>query len=314
MSERPIVVALDGSELAEGALPYAQALARATGAPLLLTTVWEGTEAGLAGTLPAVAIDLERSAAEYYEQYLDRVASRLRRARVQVDTAFRIGHPVEEIVALAERVRASMVVLATHGRSGVGRWVYGSSASRLLREATRPTLVVGPKALKAKGPPRIRRILLPLDGSSQAEAAIKPAGELASQTGATIVVARAIQFASMAPPFGVPETYIPEIEQDLVKGASAYLDRAVGKLASGVKVKTLVLRGFPSDQLLKVIDAERIDLVVMTSHTRKGPARAILGSVADRMLHGSAPVLLIRPPAARASAKKQTASKAKGRR
>jgi nucleotide-binding universal stress UspA family protein len=308
MPERPIVVALDGSELSAAALPYARAIVAATGAPLLLVTVWEGTEPALATDLPAVANELTKLAQAYYQEYLETTAKRLRRARLRVETEVHIGHPVEEILQVIAHRRAAMVMLATHGRSGLRRWVYGSVAGRLAREAPVPTLVVGPHTAGDTGrAARIRRILVPLDGSPLAERALKPGADLAEALRADLLLARVIQFGAMAPPFGVPETYIPQIEQELVQGAATYLEHVATRLKTKRRVQTAALRGFPAEQLQKLSDAHDVGLVVMTSHTRTGPARALLGSVADRMLQGHAPVLLVRPPAARQAAAKNVA-------
>jgi len=296
MTEPLIVVPLDGSELSEGALPYAVALAKATGARLLLVTTWAGADGELLAALPDVTKDLSQRATQYYQEYLAGVAERTKAKGIEVETSVCIGHAADEVLRVLAERDPRLLVMATHGRSGLSRWLYGSVAGELVREAPVPTLAVGPRVLEAQaGDASIHRILVPLDGSPLSEAALPPAIELAQKLGASMTLAQVIQIAAQAFAFGVPEAYIPEIDQKMVEAAEAYLKRVVDGLRTKVPVDTVVLRGAPADALLSLVDAQQIDLVVMASRSRAGLARAFLGSVADRMLQGAAPVLLIRP-------------------
>src|SRR3989304_8634759 len=126
MSEPLILVPLDGSDLAEAALPYASSIAKATGARLLLFTVWGGADSELITHLPDVAEDLSRRAKGYYQEYLTDVAQKLEAAGIQAETEVRIGNPAEEILRALNERDPQLLVLATHGRSGLGRGLDGS--------------------------------------------------------------------------------------------------------------------------------------------------------------------------------------------
>lgn len=296
MSDSTIIVALDGSELSAHAIPYAAVMAKATGAKLLLATVWEEGERALITNLQDVAEGLFKEGEEHWERYLTGLATVLQAEGIDVDSEVLIGDAAEELLNLVDRVEASHLVIATHGRSGLSRWHYGSVASRLVREAPVPTIVVGPAVLEAdQKEPAVRRILVPLDGSPSAESALGPALELAKKLGADLVLARAIQWATQAFVFGVPEVNVAQLDEDLTKAAESYLANVKDWLKAERKVETAVLHGPAADALISLVGAQRIDLVVMTSHARTGIARAVLGSVADRLLQGEAPVLLIRP-------------------
>ena len=295
MTDGLIVVPLDGSELSEAALPYAVALAKATQGGLLLVTVWEGAEELLARTLPELADDLFKRGEEHYEQYLAGVAKTVEAERVKVEAQVIVGHPVDEILRLLEERSASLLALSTHGRSGLGRWVYGSVASKLIREAPVPTLLVGPRLLEAKAAPAITRILVPLDVSELSETALAPAVELAEAFGAGLVLAQVLNWATQAFIFGVPNIDVARVDRELAEASEQYLRRVKAELQTKRPVETRVLRGPTADALIDLVDAEKIGLVVMTSHGRAGIVRAALGSVADRMIQGRAPVLLIRP-------------------
>lgn len=293
---QPIVVALDTSELSEGAVPYAVSLAKATGAPLSFVTVWEGGERALISSLPDVASDLFKRGEQYYENYLQGIAKKVREQGVATEAEVRTGDADDEILALVRAKDASMLVIASHGRSGLSRWWYGSVAGRLVREAPVPTLIVGPKALESgPGAGAIRRILVPLDGSDMAEQALPAAGQLAAALGAEVHLAEAVRWVSQAFIYGVPEVTIAQVDEDLEQAARTCLAEARKKLPKETKVEAHVVRGMPADALIDLVAGKEIDLVVMASHARAGLARMALGSVADRMVQGKAPVLLVRP-------------------
>ncbi len=296
MSEPLIVVPLDGSELSLRALPYARALAKASGARLLLVTVWEGAEHALVSDLPDLAEDIFKRGEAYYERYLAEIAKTIQAEGLDVEAQVLIGQAAEEILRLLEQRELRFLVLASHGRSGLSRWWYGSVAAKLIREAPVPTLVVGPKALEGGATaPSIRRILVPLDASELAEAALPPACELAEALGGELLLAQVLSWTTQAFAFGVPEVDAARLDEELRKAGEQYLARVKEGLATKQPVTTRLLHGLAADTLIDLVGAEKIDLVVMATHGRSGVARAALGSVADRMLQSTAPVLLIRP-------------------
>ncbi len=298
MSEHTVVVALDGSELAEKVIPYAIAIAHATGAGLHLVKVWEEGERAIMENLAGIDGSAFKQGEEYWERYIAGLADTVDSEGIDIGSDVVIGEAAQEILNLIDRLEASYLVIATHGRSGLSRWHYGSVANRLVRDAPVPTLVVGPAVLEADHrEPIVRRILVPLDGSPLAETALRPALELADKFGAELVLAQALQWATQAFIFGVPEVNIAQVDEDLTNAAKSYLASAKDRLNAGRKVETAVLHGPPADALLSLVSKQEIDLVVMTSHARAGIARAVLGSIADRLLQGAAPVLLIRPQA-----------------
>lgn len=298
MSRPLIVVPLDGSKLSECAVPYATAFAKALDAHLLLVTVWEGADHALVRDLPHLAEELFQQGEQFYQRYLAGVARKVRRKGLAVEAQVLIGHPAEEIIRVLEDREARLLVMASHGRSGLGRWWYGSVAGQLSRRAPVPTLIVGPKVLAdGRRTAKVRSILVPLDASELAEIALQPARELAQALGARLVLAQVLSWASQAYTFDVPSVAAAKIDRELTKSAEEYLARAAERLGRERPVRRRVLHGAPADALIDLVARERIGLVVMASHGRGGLARAALGSVADRMLQGTAPVLLIRPQA-----------------
>lgn len=297
LEQGPILVPLDGSETAEGALPYAAALAEKLHTHLVLLTVWEGADTDLASTFPSLSLDVSQAAQEHFTQYLEQLKAKLPDAdRVRV--IVKPGDAHEQIASTASEIGARVIAMATHGRSGIGRWLYGSTAGRLLRDAPAPILAVGPHLLEEQRPrAAYGKIMVPLDGSPMSEAAIAPAVTIARAAGASISLVRAVRWAVQAYPYTLPDAYVPQLDDELEKGAKAYLRRLQESVGEGVKSEAFVVRGALADGLLDVVQQQHIDLVVMTTHARTGIVRAALGSIADRMLQGGAPVLLIRPEA-----------------
>lgn len=139
---RRVLLPLDGSEIAERAMPVAQMIAGAFQAPLVLMRVIPTTDLLLAGwdADGVVAADLFESMAEEATGYIEHSAAELRRGGLQVETQIVHGDPARELGALASA--ETMVVMATHGRTGPGRYVMGSVADRVVRGASGPVLVV----------------------------------------------------------------------------------------------------------------------------------------------------------------------------
>jgi nucleotide-binding universal stress UspA family protein len=227
-------------------------------------------------------------------EYLDEVRQRL--TYPDVDTLVRPGTPDEEILLSAEELNASVVVAATHGRSGLSRWVYGSTAGHLLHESSVPLLIIGREALERnEASPAFTHLMVPLDGSRLSEQALTPAIDVARRTSARVSLVRAVPWAAQTYPFFTPGPYVPQLDQELVARATDYLAQRRSEIPAGVNAETELLRGPAAECLLAYEEGNAVDLVVMTTHARAGLRRALLGSTADRVLHGRAPVLLIRP-------------------
>jgi len=290
----PILVPLDGSELAEGAIAYAVALAKALGEHVVLMTAWEGTESELGANFPAMALEIEQKASSYYNTYLEGIRARVGTGIVS-ETKVVAGDAAEQILQVADDVKARLLVIATHGRSGIGRWLYGSTAGRLLRTSKVPIVAVGPHALeKSTAEVSMSHIMVPLDGSPLSEAALPVARTLAAALKGRVTLVRAVRWAVQTYPYSLPDAYIPQVDEELEAGAKAYLREQEAQVTE-VPVDAFVVRGAIADGLIDVVEKQAVDLVVMTTHARGGFLRAALGSTADRMLQGPAPVLLVRP-------------------
>lgn len=284
---KTILVPVDGSPLAERAVPYAVKLAKAAGAKVALLRVLDTLRPGRrAASEPDPRVQLEAT------------AERARAGGAEVETVTRqvyYGDTAAVIVQAAREERAGLIVMSTHGRGSLGRWLYGSVADAVLRTAEVPIALVPADCGRPWPAKRPLRLLVPLDGSDLAAAALGPAAELADGMGAELLLLSVVQ----PPTYAYAEGYAylaldPEKER---AAAARELQAAAEKLRTGSRiVKTRVELGFPVEAILEVAREADIDLVVMATHGRGGLARLVLGSVATGTLQRSGlPVLLVRP-------------------
>lgn len=304
---RQILVPLDGSQRAETILPQAAALARATARAIRLLLVEPMVAQEL---LPALigAVSTPISAhPNWPRSYLAGVAARLTTggiaAQAEVLTGGDIGATILERAGAPE---VDLIAMATHGRTGLERWIMGSVAERVLHDAPKPLLMLRSHAERTATPPdtdvSYRTILVALDGSLFAAQALSAARTLAEATGATLVllaVAPTVDDIGLADGGIEPLWMLAECEGHKAC-LQRSLDEAGGELrAAGLPVRIEVLTGAPVETILRVCAREAADVLVMATHGRGGLRRLLLGSVASGVLrHADLPVLLIRPQTA----------------
>jgi len=292
---RTLLVPLDGSVLAERALPYASRLARAAGARLLLM------RATLAHPVEGIEeADARAAMVERAEIELGSVAERLRHEGLIVEPAVYYAEAAEAILKAARERQADLIVMSTLGRTGLGRWIYGSVANRVLQRAEVPLVLVPAsceRAWAAEGP---RRILVPLDGSPLAEEALAPAQALAELGHADLLLARVVEPLAPIEPHG---GYLPPLHPDEseLDAARQYLESVASPLRFGGRTVTVhVVQGSPAAQISAVARERQVDLIAMATHGRGGVARLVMGSVAAEVLRqASGPLLVVRPSAVR---------------
>jgi nucleotide-binding universal stress UspA family protein len=317
-----IMVPLDGSPLADLAIPTAAAIARRTGAELHLLAVHRPAAVTMFGAGMAVEVvgtyeELDRLGREELE-------SHLRRTRLDVAaggvTAHRVllegvGPVCEQLDAYADAHGIDLVVMTTHGRGAMGRFFMGSVADGLLRAGGRPCLLLrSATATEEAAPPTAEqaeagfaRVLVPLDGSLEAEHAIDGALDVVRPEAVELVLAQVVVplpwLVPTLPPNGADWTGGAMLERERLAGE--YLDALVARLgARGVRARALVrIHHSPPAAILDLLAAERIDLLAVSARRRGAADRLLLGSVIDKLVrHAPVPVLVARVPAARAPA------------
>jgi nucleotide-binding universal stress UspA family protein len=282
-----VVVPLDGSELAERAIPYGAAIADRSGAPLLLVLV--------------ARIGADEPEMTECRNYLRKTAANLP-GRVQFEVER--GRPAEKAIEIAKEAGDPIIVMSTRGHGGIRRWMTGSVADEVVRTAGVPVLLIrGDKEVPEASQLQILSILLPVDGSPYSESAIAYAVEIARLFGSTIHVLRVVDtpsaYAMLSRHMEAVATgdILDEIIASMRREATEYVEELAETLRSeGINVKTVVLEGYPGEQ---VIEHERrgfYQLVIMATAGRSGVSRVVFGSVAERVLKmGRTPVMMIRP-------------------
>lgn len=289
---REILVPLDGSPLSEHALPLATALARALDAQLLLA------HAQLAGSPGAARPE--------HPPDLEAVARRVRDGGVAVATAATPVADAEEtgaaiLVAAAEH-DALMIVMATHGYGGLGRWLYGSVADQLLRQTTVPVMLVSPQIDAAWPEDRSPRVLVPLDGSERSEAILGPLSALVRPLGGQLLllhVSESMDYLHAHPDYCEvcrrARAAGTELDIEPVR-ARRYLEGIAARLqADGLAVEIQTETGGAASGIVKVAVQRQVDLIAMATHGRSGLSQVILGSVAtETVRRAGVPLLLVR--------------------
>jgi nucleotide-binding universal stress UspA family protein len=228
-------------------------------------------------------------------------AESLRADGHRVETAVRRVRPIQAedvaraIAEVADEQQAGLIVMSTHGRSGLGRWIYGGVAECILRQSSIPVLLVPPAAERPLPQDRSLRLLVPLDGSELAEEALTSLEPLTGTIAAELHLLRIVE-----PPYlvyGDGNVYTPTDPEALVTSAREYLLMQAERLqAQGFDVTAQATAGKASSVVTQVARETEVDLIVMATHGRSGLARLVLGSVALSILQqANVPVLLVRP-------------------
>jgi nucleotide-binding universal stress UspA family protein len=271
MMTQPILVPLDGSNLAEQALPYAEKLVE-PGCQLVLLEVGE-------------VGDDEFSALE-------------RHAGSDVRLESAVGDPAEQILQVARDLGVGMIVMTTRGSGAVGRWAFGSVADVVTRTSPVPVFVVRSRDGVSEIAPVIQRVVVLLDGSPLAEEALPTATTLAQRLHVPVRLVTAIDLTKILPVEILPtvafdaalyEETIAQLEAD----ATALLTQTAAQLQhEGVATTWAILHGSAFQAITDVVKPG--DVIVMTSHGRGGAKRWLLGSVAEKLIReGPVPVVLV---------------------
>lgn len=208
-------------------------------------------------------------------------------AKVRHELVVQVGWPAEVIEKAAQDLDVDLIVMATHGRTGINRLFLGSIAEHVVRASKRSVLSFGPgTALGA-----LKKILCTVDFDSNSIAALNFGWRLAQEYRAAISLLHVVRVPFEASEVPVEPT-TPEWEQD----ARAQLVKvAADNLGAKAKCNLLVRSGDPAGAILEVEKELRPDLIVMATHGRTGLSHLVLGSVAERTVRESTvPVLTVR--------------------
>ena len=291
-----VLVPLDGSETGERAVPWAKAVAGTnTRIVLMEVTPLASTVRSLSGQVIGTAETIQEGYRQIADQQLTAARDRWFGANDSISTVVAIGDPSEQILATAKQTGADLIVMSSHGRGAVGRFVSGSVADRVVRSAPVPVMIVGPEGDLAKDA-TIERIIAPIEDSGLSLAAIPVAARISESTKTPIVVVHVVRSAGELAfvPYPVAVDLSPAaVFEQAVADAKALVDRFVTRLHDeGIEASGEVSDGNAVDSIIEILQPG--DVIVLSSHARQGLARWVLGSTAMKLLrNGRAPVIVV---------------------
>ncbi len=272
-----ILVPLDGSEFAEEAIPLAKAISPIGDNRLTLLSVVQTS--GAPRTVPLVTSSLDGDY-EAHEDYLQKMSKHLDGLGLKSRLVIGQGSVPEEIVATAKDYQANLLVMSTHGRSGIGRLLVGSVASQVIRTSSLPIVLVKPGTREQSESHLFGKLLVALDGSTVAEQVLPFTQAMASHFESEVIL------------LSVPGDLSAENQTDVL---SRYLaDVAEWLKKDGLAVETNVIGSTPAHTIVSLADSHGADLIMLASRGLGGSDRLMFGSVADTVIrNANRPVFLV---------------------
>ncbi|HEY7417601.1 MAG TPA: universal stress protein [Ktedonobacteraceae bacterium] len=306
-----ILLPVDGSPLAERALPLAARLAQVSGGTVILLRTVSWIDEALSPS-PADLTDLAEA-----ERYLSSLTLHHELKYVKTEMVTQTGEVASTILAVAHAHHADVITLCSHGSTGMTRWILGSVALKVSKHSLLPVLVLregesGASLLHLRSD-RPLRALMALDGSPFAEAALAPTAQLLTALSippiqAELHLLRVVKLPSEVQLHTFHQRYGVDMHDLKRREAEHYLRTTAEQLSSeitpqpGLHVKTFVIEGKDiAEALIQVAlskdPTHRYDLLAITTHGRSGLQRWVLGSIAERVLAGTRlPLFIVRPP------------------
>jgi nucleotide-binding universal stress UspA family protein len=233
------------------------------------------------------------------DEYLRALAQLLSKAELSVSHVVLRSRAADAIVEYAEQADIQLIVMASHGYTGIARWTHGSVAERVLQSAPVPVLLVRAKEGITQEIPEAypcRRVMVPLDGSKLAEQVLPVIIPIAVALGCEVTLFRVLVVDTAGPFTG--RWYLPQNSsfETADQDARSYLERLARHVEEqGIRASTAIQLGPVAKSIVDYAEGHDVDLIAMCTHGRTGIARWALGSVADRVLRaGDKPVLLVR--------------------
>ncbi len=296
-----ILVPLDGSPLAECVLPHTVAIAQAFESRSTLLRVLERSTT--TGRLKSVdPLEWQMVKAEV-SAYLNGVTARLQEVGLQAENALLEGQAAERVVQFAQSHDVKLMILSSHGRSGLSGWNVSGVVQKIILRAYVPTMIVRAYRPTSKGLTglRYRRLLVPLDGSQRAECVLPLAATLASHHSSQLVLAHIVSKPEMprrAPLTREDIALTNQVTERNRQEATRYLDQLKSRLPMDARIIMM-----DSDNVIaslhELVEREEIDLVLLSAHGYSGGAKWPYGSVTISFIaYGTTPLLILQdlPP------------------
>ena len=305
------LVPLDGTEVSEGIIPFVTQFARGLDIGVVLATaveldpLREGLLNRIAGGLTeAPAADALRERIERdVKNRLEDLADRMALEGIAAETSVRFGTASDGIIGMAQDSECDLIAMSTRGRGVVSSGLLGSVTYKVMHESPIPVLAITPERVRERWDSDygIRRVIVPLDGSELAEAALPYAAVIAQRMNMGITLARVLYLDNVAYSEGYNlGDMLGEAEVQMEAEARRYLVDVARRLREeGLEVETEILRGSASTEIADLARRTDHNMIALATHGRSGVSRLLMGSVAEAVVRTSGdPVLVIRPETA----------------
>ncbi len=289
---KQMLFATDFSACADRAMGYALSLAGAWKADLSVVTVLE-LYPGMDPDYTVNKMYLDHLRAEANRQ-LVAVQERAKAAGQPITTRIEVGIPSQALQTVAQTIGADLLVVGTHGRTGLDHVLVGSTAERVVRVSPCPVLAVkADKGSAGEVATTIKRIVVPVDLSTCSLDALEYAVQFAKPLGAAITILHALEPVAYGLDFSLSHAKEWKEQRDYLEKRLSVLSACV--TAHGIQADHVLKPGLPADSIVSYVSQQGFDLMIMGTHGRRGISHVLLGSIAGAMLrHAPCPVLTVR--------------------
>ncbi len=291
-----ILLPLDSSKLAECVLPHLVAIAQICEPEVKLLRVLEpfGVTARMRMIDP---VDWQTRKAEA-ESYLSGIAERLKNAGLQVSTQLYDGRPAEQIIEVAHSWNADLILMSSHGQSGLSPWNVSSVVQQVILRSHRSLMII--RAYQSVTEEltglQYHRIFLPLDGSQRAEMSLALAESLARAHNSEILATHVVRQPELPRRTSASQEDLFLVNQLTERNrveALKYLKDLKSRIDLPVETK-LVVSPSVSRTLHQIAEANDVDLTILSAHGYSGDTRWPFGSVGlGFIVYGSSPLLIL---------------------
>ncbi len=292
-----ILLPLDGSSLAERVLPHAVALANAFDSRLtLLRVVYHEKKANQEGMINPMDWQMRKSEAE---AYLKAVKKRLADIDLESDIRVMEGNPAQQIIEFARHEEVDLIILASHGSSGISQWNINSVVQKVLLKSFMPVMIIRSYQDMKEELEGLTydRLLLPLDGSKRAECVLTLAKSISAVHDSKLFLTHIVEeprLPRQTPLSDEDKELVTRLNEINAEESENYLENIEHQF-EGHDVETIIESSKnPTIALHNIVDREKIDLVLLSAHGYSGENRWPYGKIAlNFIVYGTTPLLII---------------------
>ena len=292
-----ILIPLDGSSLAERVLPHAVSLTHAFGSTLtLLRVVFQDEDLNCSGFVNPMDWQMRKTEAE---SYLNAIQKRLQEVGISCKVKIIEGKPAQQIVDFADQQDVHLIIMASHGSSGISEWNINSTVQKVLLRAKMPIMIIRSyqDTQDVLDGLTYSRILVPLDGSKRAECTLPLAESISINQNATVFLSHIVEVPHLP-----SHTPLSEEEKQVVERLNSINEQESRKYLEALqnrlnieKIETIIKRSEKTTFTLhKIVEREQIDLVLLSAHGASGDNCWPYGKITlNFIVFGTKPLIII---------------------